>query len=141
MCPALSVQRTDLLQEAMKISPYLCTDIVWALAFSGTDGLTRRAETLLRPIVYGQVPGNRDAVVLQSQVGGLVPLVVGAAQGHGGEQVEAYLAIRLGIFNWCRIFSWLQLVCIKTWDRSNVDGYQMLIFIFFFLHYLKMRLL
>lgn len=87
---------------------------MWALVLSGRDGLTCRAETLLRPIIYGQVPGNRDTVILKSQVGGLVTLVIGAAQGHRGEQVEAYLAVRLGIFNWGAIFSRLQLVCIKT---------------------------
>lgn len=92
----------------------LTYSIVWALVFSSHDGLTCRAEPLLRPVIYGQVPANRYTVILQSQVGGLVPFMVSAAQGHGGEQVEAYLAVRLGVFNWCTIFSRLQLVCIKT---------------------------
>lgn len=98
------------------------------MVFRGQDGLTCRAEALFRPIVYGQVPGYRDAVILKGQVGGLVPLVVGAAQGHRREQVKAYLAVGLGIFNRCTIFSWLQLVCIKAWEKSDMAGYEMLIF-------------
>lgn len=53
-----------LLQEVLKISRYLCTDILWSLVFSGWDGLTCRAETLLRPVVYCQVPGNWNTVIL-----------------------------------------------------------------------------
>lgn len=91
-------------------------------------GLTCRAETLFRPVIHGQVPGNRDAVILKGQVWGLVSLVVGATQGHRWEQVKAYLAIRFGIFNRCAIFSWLQLVCIKAWDKSDMASYEMLMF-------------
>lgn len=50
--------------------------------FRARHELTCRAEALLRPIIYVQVSGDGDAVILQGQVGGLVALVVGAAQGH-----------------------------------------------------------
>lgn len=82
----------------------------------GRHKLTRGAEALLGPVVYGQVPGHRDAVVLQGQVGRLVSLMVGPAQSHGREQVEAYLAVGLGVFDWRAVFGRLQLVCIKAWE-------------------------
>lgn len=66
-------------------------------------------EALLGPIVNGQVVGHRDAVVLQGEVGGLVPLVVGTAQGHRREQVEAQLAIRLGVLDGRALLSRFQL--------------------------------
>lgn len=53
----------------------------WML-FRRRRELTCRAEPLLGPIIYVQVSGDGDAVILQGQVGGLVALVVGAAQGH-----------------------------------------------------------
>ena len=76
--------------------------------------VTCGAEALLGPVVYAQVPGDRDAVILEGQMGGLIPLVVGAAQGHGRQEVKAYLAVGLGIFNGCTILSRFQLVCIKA---------------------------
>lgn len=85
----------------------------WML-FRGRHKLTCRAEALLGPIIYVQVSGDGDAVILQGQVGGLVALVVGATQGHRREQVKAYLAVGLGVFNWRAIFGRLQLVCIKA---------------------------
>ena len=92
-------------------------------------GVTCGAEALLRPVVYGQIPVNWDAVILQGQMGGLVPLVIGATQGHGGEQVEAYLAVGLGILDRCTVFGRFQLVCIEAWDRWSGAGYEMLIFL------------
>lgn len=88
----------------------------WML-FGGRHELTCRTEALLRPIIYVQVSGDGDAVILQGQVGGLVALVVGAAQGHRRKQVKAYLAVGLGVFNWRAIFGRLQLVCIKPLER------------------------
>lgn len=84
------------------------------MLFKSHDAVTCGTEALLGPIVYGQVPGDWYAVVLEGQMRGLVPLMIGATQGHRGEQVKAYLAIGLGILNRCAIFSRFQLVCIKA---------------------------
>lgn len=89
----------------------------------GRHKLTRRAETLLRPIIYGQVPGHGDAVVLKGQVGWLVSLVVGPTQSHRREQVKAYLAVGLGVVDWRAVFGRLQLVCIKACEGKIAHGW------------------
>lgn len=66
-------------------------------------------EALLGTIVNGQVVGHRDTVILQGEVGGLVPLVVGATQSHRGEQVEAQLAVGLGVLDGRALLSRFQL--------------------------------
>ena len=45
--------------------------------------LTCRAESLLGPVIYGQVSVDRHAVVFQGQMCWLVVFMVGTAQSHG----------------------------------------------------------
>ena len=45
--------------------------------------LTCRAESLLGPVIYGQVSVYRHAVVFQGQMCWLVVFMVGTAQSHG----------------------------------------------------------
>uniref|UniRef100_A0A0E9X4W9 Uncharacterized protein n=1 Tax=Anguilla anguilla TaxID=7936 RepID=A0A0E9X4W9_ANGAN len=71
-------------------------------------------EPLLGSVINGQVLGDGNAVVLEGEVRGLVVLVVGPAQSHGGEQVEADLAIRLWVLDWGAVLRWLQLSRVLT---------------------------
>lgn len=95
--------------------------------YRSEEDVTCRAEALLRTIIYGEVPLDGNAVILEGQMSGLVPLVVGAAQSHRGEQVKAYLTVGLWVLDRCALLSRFELVCIKAWDRlrnrplPNVD--------------------
>ncbi|KAF3838755.1 hypothetical protein F7725_010523 [Dissostichus mawsoni] len=63
----------------------------------------RKPEALLRPVVDGQVPLHREAVVLQGEVGGLVPLVVGAAQSTEESRSKLIFPSGLGYSMGCTL--------------------------------------
>jgi len=81
---------------------------------------TGGAETLFRSVEHGQVPVDRDVVVFQGEVRGLVMVVVGATQGHGREEVEGDFVVRLRVLDGFAVGCCFQMFVVRTCEARSM---------------------